>query len=100
MGELVGDFFCGVEAVGGGAAGADDGDGVAVAGEDFAPDVEEDGCVVGVEEVAGVGGIVLGDDGDAAFFAFGEFGGGVGVVLPGGDYFCGFRADAVDADEL
>lgn len=89
-----------MEAVHGGAAGADDADGVAVAGEDFAPDVEEERWVVGVAEGSGVAVVVLGDDGDAAGFGLGDFGDGVGVVLPGGEDFRGFGADAVDACEL
>lgn len=45
-GELVGEFSGDVSAVGGGAAGADDADGVFVGRSQISPEVEEEGVVV------------------------------------------------------
>ena len=69
----------------GGAAGADDPEGVAVAVLDAAPDVEQEGGVGEFPEGGGPGRIVRGDDLDAALGGVGEFGGKVGVVLPSGN---------------
>lgn len=43
MGELIGNFPGGVDAVGCRAAGADNADRVFVAGKNFSPDIEQDG---------------------------------------------------------
>lgn len=91
VGELAGDFA----SVVGELARANDADGVKVALHERSPDVEDDGRVIHVAEGGGVVGIFLGEDLNVALAGQGEFGGGIAIILPGGDDFGGFGSDAL-----
>jgi len=90
VGKLAGDFA----SVVGEFAGADDADGVDVPLHEISPDVEDDGSVIHVAEGGGVAGVLLGEDLNVALTGEGEFGRGVGKVLPGGDDLGGLGSDA------
>lgn len=66
-----------------------------VALHERSPNVEDDGSVIHVAEGGGVVGILLGQDLNVALAGQGEFRGGIGKVLPRGDDFGGFGADAL-----
>ena len=63
---------------------------------ELAPDVEDDGGVVGIAKGGGVVFVLLGENLNVAFFGEGEFGGRIGEVFPIRNHLCGIRADALD----
>jgi hypothetical protein len=100
VGELEAEAFGLLEAVAGGAARADDAEGGAVAGFDFAPDVEEEGSVVEVAEALGPCFVLRGEEVVASVADALEFSGDIAMVLPCGEDGGGFLADAVDSEEF
>ena len=100
VGKLVAEFLGGLDAVMAGLPGTDDPNGVEVARQEIAPDIEQDGWGGDLAQERGVIGGIVRDDFCAKVGDSLELGGEIDVALPSDDGIGDFRAHALDGAEL